>query len=228
LVAKEKRRTARIQISATVALLDGQRSLGSHRVLNLSAGGALLVGRAPPDRPTALEVLVRLSTGRVIRAGASVVREESVDDSSVFAIEFAGISPEDRVAIDNLVLTAVEDERDPTALVVADTLDLKHLLRRHLTGLGHRVFEVNSLENTMKLLGAPNAVTVVLVDLARDSEELKRLLTFLAEKHPKVRRVGLGPESGTRPTLVYDGAPLVDAVVPSPWTRESLTRALGQ
>jgi CheY-like chemotaxis protein len=228
-VPREKRRTARVQTSATVVLLDGQHALGSHRVLNLSVGGALLVGRAPAARPTHLEVLVRLSTGQVIRAGASVVREESVDDNSVFAIEFSDVSPEDREAIDNLRLTAVEDERDPTALVVAHGPDLRHLLRRHLTGLGHRVFEVSTLENTMKLLGAPNAVAVVLVDLALDTSEVQGLLTYLAEKHPKIRRLVLGLEgAAARPALLLDGAPLVDAVVPSPWTRESLTRALGQ
>jgi CheY-like chemotaxis protein len=208
-----------------VALLEGQRSLGSHRVLNLSLGGALLVGRAPATRPPDLEALIRLSTGRVIRAGATVVREESVDESSVFAIEFSRLSPEDRDAIDNLVLTAVEDERDPTALVVTGTPELRHLLRRHLTGLGHRVFEVATLENTMRLLGAPNSVAVVLVDLALDAAVVDDLLTYLGAKYPKIRRIVVESDSSGGHG---DGPQRVDAVVPSLCTREALARALGQ
>jgi hypothetical protein len=203
-VAREKRRTARGPVSATMVLLHDQQSLGSHRVLNLSGGGALLVGRAPANRPKDLEVLVRLSTGRVVRAGAIIVREESVEDSSVFALEFTKMSAEDQAAIDALVLTAVEDERDPTALIIASDADLGQRLRRQLNGLGHRAFDVSTLADAMTLLGAPNAVSVAVIQMGAEAALMEEALEQLAEQHPQVRRI----------------------LIESPWTRESLARAL--
>ena len=80
---------------AVAVLLEGQRLLGNHRVLNLSSGGALLVGRAPHGANQQLGVLLRMSTGKVVKTQATIVREESVEDSSVFAIEFAELPAED-------------------------------------------------------------------------------------------------------------------------------------
>src|SRR4051794_18731244 len=128
-VGKEKRRGPRGPVSATAVLLRGEQHLGSFRVLNLSAGGALLVGR-PPDGPAEeLDVLVRLSTGRTVRAPASIVREDSVDEASVFALAFGMIAKDDHEAIHNVVLTALEDARDATALIVAGAPEAWHLLR---------------------------------------------------------------------------------------------------
>ena len=211
-----------------MVLLRDQRSLGSYRVLNLSRGGALLVGRAPSNRSDDLDVLVRLSTGRVVRAGAVVLREESVDDASVFAIEFSRISDEDRAAIDSLVLTAVEDERDPTALVVTSGPELGQQLRRRLAGLGHRAFGVGSVADAMRLLDAPAAVSVVLIDLGLAPADVQTALEYLADKHPTIRRILVAAEADAPPPprSLKNGARPADAVVPSPWSTEQLARAL--
>lgn len=223
---KEKRKAARGDVSATLVLLEGQQPLGNFRVLNLSAGGALLVGRAPKNRAPRFDVLVRLSTGRTVRAAAMVVREESVDDSSVFAIEFASLSPDDREAIDNLLLTAIEDERDPTALIVVSAPEMRHLLRRQLNGLGHPSFGVSSREDAVRFLEAPNAVQVALVDLGSDQTEGDKVLAYLAENQPNVRRIVMA--SQTTPVTRAPGQthPLAQAVIGTPWTREGLVRAL--
>jgi CheY-like chemotaxis protein len=217
-VSKEKRRTARGQVSATMVLLDGEQTLGSYRVLNLSSGGALLVGRAPRKKHGHLDVLVRMSTGRTVRAAAVIVREESVDDSSVFALEFIRVSPDDVDAIDNLLLTAVEDEREPTALVVAGAPEIRLLLRRRLNGLGHPSFGVATRQDAIKFLEEPNVVEAALVDLELDAAP--KVLAYLAEHHPDIRRIAI--TSDTTPAA----ADLADDVVASPWTRESLARAL--
>jgi hypothetical protein len=218
-VPKEKRRATRGQVSATMVLLDGEQTLGNYRVLNLSSGGALLVGRAPRKKPGHLDVLVRMSTGRTVRAAAVIVREESVDESSVFALEFIHVSPDDIDAIDNLLLTAVEDEREPTTLVVAGAPEIRLLLRRRLNGLGHPSFGVGTRQDAVKFLEEPNVVEAALVDIELDTAP--KVLAYLAEKHPQIRRIAI--TSDATPAT----APLADEVVPSPWTRESLARALG-
>jgi hypothetical protein len=201
-----------------MVLLEGDRTLGNFRVLNLSSGGALLVGRAPRKKQGHLDVLVRMSTGRTVRAAAVIVREESVDDSSVFALEFIRVSPDDVEAIDNLMLTAVEDEREPTALVVAGAPEIRLLLRRRLSGLGHPSFGVGTLEDAVKFLEEPNVVEAALIDLELDAAA--SVLAYLAEKHPPIRRIAITSEASAA------APPLANDAVASPWTRESLARAL--
>jgi CheY-like chemotaxis protein len=224
-VSKEKRKAARGDVSATVVLLEGDQPLGNFRVLNLSAGGALLVGRAPRQRPAEFDVLVRLSTGRTVRAAGVIVREESVDESSVFAIEFVRLARADREEIDSLLLTAIEDERDPTALVVVAESELRQLLRRQLKGLGHPSFGVSSAEDAITFLASPNVVKVALIDLSLDAELADKVLNHLAKKHPKIRRIVMNAQ-GTPPAKPATKAhPLAQQVIDTPWTRESLARA---
>jgi CheY-like chemotaxis protein len=223
-VPKEKRKAARGQVSATVVLLEGDHQLGSFRVLNLSAGGALLVGRAPRNKRGELDVLIRMSTGRTVRAAAVVVREESVDESSVFALEFVRVSPEDHDAIDNLLLTAVEDERDPTALIVAHAPEIRHLLRSQLNGLGHPSFAVGNLEDATRFLETPNIVEVALVDLGLNAGGAAKVLAYLADKHPDIRRIAITSDGATSTTR--RASPLAQRSIVSPWTREGLARVL--
>lgn len=227
-MAREKRRTARGQVSATVVLLHEQRSLGSHRVLNLSRGGALLVGKAPVSRPAGMEALVRLSPGRVVRAGATIVREESVDESTVFAIEFSSMSADDRTAIESVVLTAVEDERDPTALIVTGVPDLQLRLRDTLADLGHRAFSVGALADLQRLLDAPNSLTVVLVDLGLEPALLDEVVELLTEQHPSIRRILLDrePRSPAALAILREGQGTADTISASSLSKETLARVL--
>jgi CheY-like chemotaxis protein len=210
-------------------LLNGEQLLGNHRVLNLSAGGALLVGK-PPAASGQLEVLLRMSTGKVVRARASVVREESVEESSVFAVEFSGLGGDDAEAIDALVLTAVADEREPTSLVVTTAPEIGQLLRRQLAALGHPTFGVSTLEDAARLLEAPNRLAFVMVDLELGRTRTAEVISYLATKHPGIRRVVLNKPSAKEriaPAMPPAAARLVQAVVPRPWTHDDLIRAIG-
>jgi hypothetical protein len=225
---KDKRRAARGHVSAVAVLLEGQRLLGNHRVLNLSSGGALLVGRAPHGANKQLDVLLRMSTGKVVKGQATIVREESVDDSSVFAIEFVKLSDDGAEAINTLVLTAVADEREPTSLVITTTPEVDQLLRRHLGALGHPAFGVSTIADATRLLEAPNQLAVALVDLGLGPTLSGQLLQYLASHQPGIRRIVVGKAARTRaaPALPPRVARLAHAVVPRPWTHDDLARAL--
>jgi hypothetical protein len=223
-VGKEKRRGPRGPVSATVVLLRQEKQLGSFKVLNLSTVGALLVGRPPAGPPDGIEVLVRLSTGRTVRAGATIVREDSVDDASVFAVAFAPVSAEDHEIINSVVLTALDDARDATALIVAATPEAWHLLRRQLDGLGHPSFVVGTREDAVRFLEAPNVVTVALIDLALAPAEVEAVLVALVQKRPAIRRIVMASEGKARAGT--SGHPLAQAVLPKSWKREALARVL--
>jgi len=209
-----------------VVLLDSGKSLGSYRVLNLSAVGALLVGR--PPGVAKLEALVRLSTGQTVRAGATVARHEGgADDAAAFAVAFSAVTPADQKVIGKVVLTALEDARDATALVVVEAPEAWQVLRRELTSLGHPSFVVSTLKDALRFLEAPNVLTLALVDLGLPASDVEKVLSTLATKHPHIRRVTMAlpakPARGTARTRVQ---PLAQATLPSPWTRDSLSRAL--
>jgi CheY-like chemotaxis protein len=212
-----------------VVLLDEGKSLGSFRVLNLSAVGALLVGRAPASARPELEVLIRLSTGQTVRAGATVARQEGGgdDDAAVFAIAFSKLAPDDQKVIGKVVLTALEDARDATALIVVAAPEAWQVLRRELTSLGHPSFVVSNRTDALRFLEAPNVLTLALVDLGLPASDVEQVLATLAEKHPRIRRVTMAlPGKPTRGTGRVRVQPLAQATLPSPWTLESLARAL--
>ena len=226
-MSKDKRKSPRGPVSATVVLLDQGKQLGSYRVLNLSAVGALLVGRPPTSAELELEVLVRLSTGRTVRAGATVARQEGADEGSVFAIAFSHLPPADQEVIGKVVLTALEDARDATALVMVDAPEAWQVLRRELSGLGHPSFVVSTREDALRFLEAPNVLTLALVDLGLPAADVEKVLSTLAEKHPHIRRVTMAlPSKPARGTARTRMQPLAQATLPSPWTLDSLMRVL--
>jgi hypothetical protein len=209
-----------------VVLLDEGKPLGSYRVLNLSAGGALLVGRAPGGKERVLEAVVRLSTGRTVRAGARVARQDGRGEAAAFAVAFSGVAPADRKVIGKVVLTALEDARDATALIVVAAPEAWQVLRRELTSLGHPSFVVSTREDALRFLEAPHVLSVALVDLGLPAAHVRQVLSTLAKGHPGVRRVTMAAPRTAR-TMARPGAqPLAHATLPSRWTRESLIRAL--
>lgn len=227
-MGKDKRKSPRGQVSATVVLLEKGKPLGSHRVLNLSATGALLVGKVPRGAKPALEILVRLSTGRTVRAKATVARQEGLAGAAVFAIAFSGLPRADQAVISKVVLTALEDARDATALLVVAAPEDWHLLRRELTTLGHPSFVVTTRKDALRFLAEPNVLTLALVDLGLPAADVRHLLSTLSKQHPDIRRVTMAVAAKTaRGTAPTRAQPLAQAVLPSPWTHDSLSRALG-
>jgi len=210
-----------------VVLLEKGKPLGSYRVLNLSAVGALLVGQVPAGATGELEALVRLSTGRTVRARATVAREEGADAAAIFAVAFTHVPPDDHQVISKVVLTALEDARDATALLVVAAPEAWHLLRRELTGLGHPTFVVSTREDALRFLEAPNVLTLALVDLGLPAADVEHVLSTLAKQHPRIRRVAMAvPSKTARGTARTRVQPLAQAILPSPWTHDSLTRTL--
>jgi CheY-like chemotaxis protein len=223
---KDQRRSPRGPVSATVVLLARGKPLGSYRVLNLSKGGALLVGRAPEGSSPELEALVRLSTGRTVRARARVARQEGIEEATVFALAFSRMAPADQKVIGRVVLTALADARDATALIVAAVPEDWQVLRRELGSLDHPSFVVSTRQDALRFLEAPNVLALALVDLGLPAGDVQQVLSELAKRHPHVRRVALAPPGPARSKARTRVPPLAQATLPSPWSHESLVAAL--
>jgi hypothetical protein len=103
---------SRAPVSTCVTLSLGHDELGVYRVVDLSAGGALLEGRCPV--PLGHEVTARLhfSPFEVV-AGAVAVRRDHRDGAEVFAVSFELMAPEVRDCVQRLV--EVSADWAPTA-----------------------------------------------------------------------------------------------------------------
>ena len=223
----ERRRSVRVPVLASVTLLRNKENVGAYRVLNLSAGGALLAGAAPVSRADRVEALLQLPAGRPLRLEAVVARESSGPPAPAFAIEFARVSPGAEDLIHQAVVTALQEAQAASVVTVSPSLQMCLALRTELRGLGLLSFAVSSALDAMQFLARPNHVSAVLVDAAVGASLRNDLLASVADEHPRVLRV-LGGSAAAPPPADHSPGDhtLVQEVLTEPWTREALSRAL--
>ena len=97
----ERRRHTRANINTCVTLSRGQQELGLFRVVDLSAGGALLEGHCPVGLGQELTARLHFSPCEVVTA-AVAVRLERRDGGEVFAVSFS-LMPELRTFVRSLI-----------------------------------------------------------------------------------------------------------------------------
>ena len=225
----DERGRIRAPVSARVALVCREDSLGEFDVVNLSAAGALLIGRPPRVAEGELCALVRLPAGRMIRARAAIVRQEASGGAGVFAVAFSRLSMDDEDELQAAVVSALEDARRAHALIVDDSAESCLALQRDLERLGHSSFALSAPLDAVRFLHEPNGLAVALVDVALNARDGRDVLVCLAEGHPHVRRVLLSRDARSTAlpaTLVPGRHPFAHEVLVKPWTHESLARAL--
>jgi CheY-like chemotaxis protein len=226
----ERRRSPRTQIRARA--LVRSRGKAMHAVLeNLSAGGARLVGDLAVVPGQRLEVLLELE-GEPARLDAVVVRVEDgdVDDA---AIEFRDVAPGVQDRIHELVVAALERQRDatPTSILVIDATErIRIALERDLAELGREaVLATSPLEALWTLQDRSRRYDTAIIELdprsdSRSDPHAELLLGYLIDRHPEIRRIVLSaaPELA-EPQLVAGRA---HAVLAKPWHPRGLRLAL--
>jgi hypothetical protein len=105
----ERRVSERVDVPATAVWVRAGTEVAAFVVANLSAAGALLIGKSELGRGDT--VLLRLDApGRVpVRVHARVVRGGDGDGVNAIAIEFRHRSPDTEDAIQDVVLAALEE-----------------------------------------------------------------------------------------------------------------------
>jgi CheY-like chemotaxis protein len=227
-------RRAALLATADLHLPEDGAPLGRFSVINASAGGLLLAGKAPGETGR-LQVVVHLPDGRSVQTPAEVVRRRPGRGRATFALSFAEPAPEAQLAIDDAVWAAVAASSSAEVLIADGNLEATHALREDSYRLGYRAFAVSTPLEVIDALARPNQVKVAVVDAVLTGHgsgwgEGPEVLSYLAESHPSVRRVLMvSPNQLWQLELARDPSVAgAHAVLTKPWDDPALDLALGR
>jgi CheY-like chemotaxis protein len=224
----ERRRHWRAPLWATAGVSIETRDLGRFEVVNLSAGGALLVGDIPPPLGAPVRLLLHLPGGETVAAGAALVRRDQSRQGSAFALAFTTLAAADEEVIQRAVTVALDQARAASVLIVDESPDESAALATEMSGLGWRAFAVRTPLEAAHVLEEPNHLSLAVVDIVLGAGEKVDLLAYLAERHPTVRRVLLSEATSlydldrARSALTFS----IHGVLNKPWSTEELARVL--
>jgi CheY-like chemotaxis protein len=225
------RRAALLAI-ADLHLHEDGSPLGRFSVVNASAGGLLLAGKAPATRAL-LEVVLHLPDGRRVRTPAEVVRRRPARGRVTFALSFADPTPQTQLAIDDAVWAAVAESSTAEVLIADGNIEAMRALREDSRRLGYRACAVGTPLEVVDALERPNRIEVAVVDAVLTGHgdgwgEGPEVLVYLAERHPSIRRVLMvSPHQLWQLELARDpSGASADAVLTKPWDDPSLGQAL--
>jgi CheY-like chemotaxis protein len=224
----ERRRHPRAPLVASVVVERGGERMGVFRLANLSAGGVLLTGDPPLTVGDRLDLQLRLGE-QAVRMEATVLREARTGHGPSWALAFHQLPAGAEGIIEAAVARALDDARAAAVLIVDDSPEICQALRAHVGRLGHNAIAVGTPLEVVSLLEGPNAVAVALVDVMLGAGRGVEVLAYLAEQHPRVRRVLMSgrahPEQLERAR--QDQARFsAHKVLAKPWTPESLALAI--
>jgi CheY-like chemotaxis protein len=226
----ERRKHTRALVRASAVLVKGEQSLGSFRVVNASAGGLLLGGAPPGPLGTEIEVILRLGPERSVRARAVVCREQVNREGTGFAVSFLELSAEDQARIEEAVEAYLERVRSVSVLVVDDSREVGQALSLELARLGQAAHAVQTPLEAVCLLEERNQVSVAIIDLVLGNEHGLDLIAYLADRHPKVRRVLMSGHAHPAQLALSRHSAARSApheILAKPWNHKTLARAVG-
>jgi hypothetical protein len=90
---RDRRVHARFRATGTATILVPNRSVGTFRIENLSAGGALLRGACPLAADALVVVVLELTAGAGFRLAGRIVRIRPDPAGDWVAIEFQRVAP---------------------------------------------------------------------------------------------------------------------------------------
>lgn len=225
-VGGEQRRSPRSEVRGSAMIQEDGAWRRDLKVLNLSAGGALLVG--PPTKPNATRVDLRLHVLGLapFTTAATVIRRElrSVGHEAL-AVEFSGLDEATRVLIDRYVrarLRMRSSRGAGCALIVGGASLLQLPLAAGLRSLGFDCrFAGTELNAVRQLESSIRAVDVVLIDGSANTTLAEDVLDLLGAEYPWTRIVA-AVTPNTAGMAMARGE-----VLRWPWTRDDLAAAVG-
>jgi CheY-like chemotaxis protein len=200
---------------------------GTYTVENLSAGGALLVG--PPSLAVGerVHLLLTVAAPRAcsFNLEGMVLRRESRDDVSAFALQFRGVSEDAQWLIDSIVVSSLAARR-PTALIVDDSRSLCQALDRDLSSLGWSAVHASTAADALSHLDLnEQPIGAIIVDFRVGPIDGLDILTFLTESHPAIRRVLMSSDLRHWHLDCAISSGRAHALLDKPWSLDSLSRA---
>jgi CheY-like chemotaxis protein len=167
--------------------------LGTFRVINLSADGALFRGARPIAARDVIDLGLSLTDGRHIDTSALVLREGELHRQTTFAVVFADPSPALRAALEAVVREALEDLRRAAVLVVDFSEQACRDCAERLQRLGLRSYGVTTALEALHTLDAAHHFQAALVNIHLGVDDGREVLVHLASQHPHIRRILMSP-----------------------------------
>jgi hypothetical protein len=214
-------RTGRIA-SAAVVVSRGHY-VGTYVVEDLSAGGALLVGRCPLQINDPVETLFQFGQTLTVPLKARVVRTQN----GAFGIAFTDLAAAPLRALDEVVRSSEERVLRPLkTLIIHPNASTRSSLQLDLASLGQLVVSfAGSRDALCWLESAGPAVCAALVHPEIEAPE--QVLTTVATQSPEARRILIfEPLTRNESLKRMIMSELAQALLRNPWTWLSLTSAL--
>jgi CheY-like chemotaxis protein len=188
-VYEQRRQHERAPLALSATAFRDRARLGSFRVVNLSAGGALFRGTRPVPVGEQVDLSISLPTGEFVRTRGVVLREGRLHERPIFAVAFAGISAADRRAVQELVAAVLEQMRQAYVLFIDGSEAACRALCEKARRCGFPSFAVTTALEALHLLDAGVKFRSVFVSLYLGGDDGREVLRHLEAKCPGVRRV---------------------------------------
>lgn len=214
-------RTGRIA-SAAVVVSRGQY-VGTYVVEDLSAGGALLVGRSPLQINDPVETLFQFGQTLTVPLSGRVVRTQD----GAFGIAFTDVAAVPLRALDEVVRSSEERVLRPLkTLIIHPNASTRSSLQIDLASLGQLVVSfAGSRDALCWLESAGPGVCAALIH--PEIEKPEQVLAAVEAQSSEARRILIfEPLTGNESLKRLITSDLAQALLRNPWTWLSLTSAL--
>jgi hypothetical protein len=228
---QDRRRFPRAKVAGIAFTLTGGRYVGAYVVRNLSAGGAHLVGDNNLAIGQVVQVLLQVGRQFSHSLDAEVVRrEQSSSNEQSFAVAFRSLAPDVEDSLRNLSALTLENavaEKAAAILVLNTLTPVLVALDNDLRSLGHDMVAVATPLDALSLLSSDtHRLVAVIAGCDPAHTDPLGFLNFLKDAHPRIRRIALPGDSRPKQLEHAVAAGVVEAVLNSPWDRDSLSVAL--
>ena len=186
---EQRRQHERAPLALSATAFRESARLGTFRIVNLSAGGALFRGARPVPVGEQVDLSISLPTGEFVRTSGVVLREGRLHDRPIFAVVFAGISAADQRAVQDLVAAVLEQMRQAYVFFVDGSEGACRGLCDRARRCGFPSFAVTTALEALHVLDAGAKFRTVFVSLYLGADDGREVLRYLDARYPGVRRV---------------------------------------
>ena len=195
---------------------------------NLSAGGALVVADRLVDVGDRIKLVLGAADERFVLSAEVLRVERRSDATRAVAVVFRDVPKRVVARLEAFVVRVLERKRVRAPAMVLliglaphERADLEH----DLAVLGRfSMVAAQPVEAFWYLSDREYRVDVAIVDLDLAPATARALLRHLADEHPAIRRVAISAQ----PSSEWTEQPACHAVLPRPWRRGALARAISR
>jgi hypothetical protein len=198
------------------------------RVVNLSAGGALLRGNRPADVGDQLEMALGLPSGAQAQTPAVMLREGRLHGRPTFAVAFVGIAAPATQALAALVDDALARLRRAQVLVVDSSEAACRRVSERLGKLRLQAVATGTALDALVTLEAGVRLKAAMVNQFLMADDPVEVLAQVGKLQPRARRILVSATRGNPLGVVFDGgagASEPQVILPSGWTESDLRQA---